>query len=77
MERPHLPQGRPDNAKAADRAPAALAESIVHSERNTLIAGANSVALKWGIDRPGEAVMADRTLRSTPTTGKTEIAQRR
>jgi len=53
--RPHLPQGGPDSATAADGAPTALAESFVREEGTIVTAGANPMALKRGIDKAAEA----------------------
>lgn len=55
MERPHLPQGRADSAKAANGTPAALAESILHEARRDLTVGTNPMALTRGIDTAVES----------------------
>jgi chaperonin GroEL len=52
-----------------------LAESIVYEERKTVTAGANPMALKRGIDKAVEAVIAEITKLSKPTKGKKEISQ--
>ena len=75
MEPPHLPQGGPDSAKAADGPPTPLAESLVRDAGTIVTAGANPMALKRGIDRRVEAVIAEITKLSKPTKGKKEISQ--
>ncbi len=52
-----------------------LAQSIVKEGLKNVTAGSNPMALKRGIDRAVEAVTAELKKISTPTKGKTEIAQ--
>src|SRR5512138_3663617 len=52
-----------------------LAEAIFREGAKNVTAGANPMALKRGIDRAVEAVVADLKKQSTPTKGKKEIAQ--
>jgi len=54
-ERPHLPQGGTDSAKATNGAPTALAESIVHEARKGLTVGVNPdlPSENWSSGRAG------------------------
>src|SRR5258708_13507694 len=52
-----------------------LAEAIVRDGMKNVTAGANPMALKRGIDKAVEVVVAELKKISTPTKGKHEIAQ--
>src|SRR5438067_2064381 len=64
-----------DNAGDGTTTATVLAQAIFREGLKNVTAGANPMALKRGIDKAVQAVIEQLKRISTPTTGKTEIAQ--